>query len=357
MTGPILSSQDAAFSPEVLERIGVWLRREIEPAFDNGILERLTGGQSNPTFRIRSPVGSYVIRTKPFGVLLPKAHMIEREFRVMGALLPTDVPVPRVRRLCEDVRVIGVPFFVMDFVEGRIFWDARLPELASEERTQLFDAMGDVVAALHSIDPIEVGLEGFGRGAAFIERQVRTWTMQYRAAETARIPAMDALAAWLPRNLPSEQPARIFHGDLRLDNMIFHPTETRIVALLDWELSTLGDPLADFAYHMIIWRISPQLFRGLLGAPLAELGIPDESDYLDRYRRKVGRHTLPHWNFYSAFGLFRLAAILQGIKQRALQGNASATNAHEIGDKARQVAEIGWEAAQGHGPPKVPREC
>jgi aminoglycoside phosphotransferase (APT) family kinase protein len=346
MIGPFLHSPEAVFSPDALQRLAMWLKREIDPDFSQGIVERFSGGQSNPAFRIRTSSANYVIRTKPFGILLPKAHLIEREFRVMDALFASDVPVPRARRLCADAGVIGVPFFVMDFVEGRIFWDARLPELVTQDRAKLFDAMVDMVAALHSIDPIEVGLEDFGRSAAFLERQIGTWTTQYRAAETVQIPEMDALAMWLPRNLPSEQRARIFHGDLRLDNMIFHSTETRVVALLDWELSTLGDPLADLAYHTIIWRMSPELFRGLLGAPLEELGIPGEGEYLKRYCLKVGRDTLPNWNFYSAFALFRLAAILQGVKKRAIQGNASSPNAHQVGDKARYVAEIGWGAAE-----------
>ncbi|MXO60635.1 phosphotransferase [Altererythrobacter salegens] len=310
-------------------------------------MEKFGFGQSNPTYRVRSEAGDFVLRRKPFGELLPKAHAIEREFQVLHALAQSDVPVPRVHALCEDPQVLGAAFYVMDFVDGRIFYDQRLPGLSAHQRAEIFDAMNVAVSSLHNVDPLSVGLDSFGRSDGFLERQVSLWTRQYRASEGARCEAMDELIAWLPENLPTPQTGRIFHGDLRLDNMIFHPTEPRVVAFLDWELSTLGDPLADFAYHAMVWRVGAELFRGFADLDRAAMGIPEESEYVQRYCKRTGRSGIPHWDFYLAFSLFRVAAILQGVWKRAQLGQASAEDAEVVGAKARPLAQIGARIALG----------
>lgn len=323
-----------------------WLNvRLTEPVRDLS-LEKFAGGQSNPTYRLRTDRGDLVLRRKPFGRLLPKAHMIEREVRVLDALRDRNVPVPRVLGLCEDFSVLGAPFFVMEMVEGRILWDPRLPGWEPADRARLFDAMNEAAANLHRVDPAAVGLGDFGRPEGFLTRQIALWTAQYRAAETTPIPAMDALIAWLPLHVPPTSGRAVFHGDLRLDNLVIHPTEPRVLAILDWELSTLGDPLADFAYNAMVWRIPPDLFRGLAGVDHAATGIPTEQAYCAAYARRTGRTELPHWRFYLAFALFRVAAILQGVARRARDGNASAADAADVGSRAAPLAEIGLEIAE-----------
>lgn len=326
-----------------------WLEAAVQGYRGPGMLAKFGFGQSNPTYRLDSPSGTYVLRRKPFGQLLPKAHAIEREYRVLSALEGSGVPAPVALALCEDPEVLGAPFYVMEHVAGRIFYDQTLPGMTPDERGQIFDGMNEAVAALHMVEPAAVGLSDFGRADGFVERQVATWTRQYRASEGERIEAMEALIDWLPANLPPRQPARIFHGDLRLDNMIFHPTEPRVIALLDWELSTIGDPIADFAYHAMVWRIPVALFRGLEGLDFAACGVPGEAAYVRRYCDRVGLAELPAWNFYLAFGLFRVAAILQGVWRRAVDGQASAADALEVGAKAGELAAIGWRIAQQHG--------
>ena len=324
-----------------------WLAANLEGYRGPGTLTKFGFGQSNPTFRLTSPSGDYVLRRKPFGVLLPKAHAIEREFKALKGLAKSDVPVPRVHVLCEDATVLGAAFFVREFVTGRSFYDQRLPEQAPTERAAIFDAMNDAVAKLHRVDPTAVGLSDYGRPEGFVARQVDIWTKQYRASEGVPIPAMENLIAWLPQNLPPQLPPAIFHGDLRIDNMIFHATEPRVVAVLDWELSTLGDPIADFAYNCMFWRIGADLFRGFGGLDLPALGIPTEADYVKRYCARTGLSQLPHFDFYLAFSLFRMAAILQGIWRRVQDGNASAADAADIGAKAAPLAAIGWDIARG----------
>jgi aminoglycoside phosphotransferase (APT) family kinase protein len=331
-------------APDALES---WLRGQVEGYRGPATLQKFSFGQSNPTFRLSAPSGEYVLRRKPMGPLLPKAHAIEREFRVLRGLAQTDVPVPRVYAFCDDPGPLGAPFFVMDFVPGRIFYDQRLPGMAPAQRREIFDGMNALVAKLHGIDPGSVGLHDYGRSEEFLARQVALWSRQYRASEGQPIAAMEALIQWLPRNLPPEQPTRIFHGDLRLDNMIFHPTEPRVVALLDWELSTLGDPVADFAYHAMVWRIPPDLFRGFANIDFPACGVPTEVEYIRSYCERTGRTGLPHWRFYLAFSFFRLAAILQGVWRRAQEGNASALDAAEIGARAAPLSQIGWEIATG----------
>ncbi|RYD92683.1 MAG: phosphotransferase family protein [Sphingomonadales bacterium] len=324
-----------------------WLEAHVEGYRGPGTLRKFGFGQSNPTFRLSTATADYVLRRKPLGPLLPKAHAIEREYKVMRGLAGSDVPVPRALALCEDVSLLGAAFYVMEFVDGRIFYDQRLPDMSAAERAALFDAMNDAVARLHRVDPAEVGLGDYGRSEGFVARQVELWTKQYRATEGQRIAAMEGLIDWLPRHIPPEQPGRIFHGDLRLDNMVFHPTEPRVIALLDWELSTLGDPLADFAYHAMVWRVGADLFRGFGDLDRAALGIPEEADYVARYCERVGRGAIPDWDFYLAFSLFRLAAILQGVWKRAQDGQASSSDAAEVGARARPLAEIGWRVASG----------
>lgn len=340
------AAADGAGLPGDPERLDRWLAERV-PGWRGPVrAERLRGGQSNPTYRLTGADGpALVLRRKPDGPLLSSAHAVEREHLVVAALGAAGFPVPRTHGLCEDPSVAGTPFFVMDFVEGRIFLDPRLPGLDPAERAALFDAMGETAARLHAVDPAAAGLSGFGRAGGYLERQVARWTRQYRASETAPIEAMDRLIAWLPPRIPPGDETAVVHGDLRMDNLVFHPTEPRVVAVLDWELSTLGHPLADFAYNAMAWRLEPELFRGLRGADLAALGIPSEEAYVEAYRRRTGRAEIPHWDFYMAFNMFRLAAILQGIARRVADGNAVGDDARETGAKARPVAEAGWRAA------------
>jgi aminoglycoside phosphotransferase (APT) family kinase protein len=307
-------------------------------------VERFAGGQSNPTYRLSAPGGRYVLRKKPEGELLPSAHAVDREHRVMTALRDTLVPVPLTHGYCADASLIGTPFFVMDCVEGRIFWDPALPELSRAERGALWDDVNRVVAALHRVDPAAVGLTDYGRPGNYFERQIARWTRQYRASETEPIEAMDRLIEWLPGHVPPGDETTIVHGDLRLDNMIVHPSEPRVVALLDWELSTLGHPLADLLYHVMTWRLSADQFRGMAGQHFAALGIPSEADYVAAYCARVGRPPIERaaWEFHLAFSMFRLAAILQGIAKRAEDGTAASAEAVATGRKARPIAEAAW---------------
>jgi aminoglycoside phosphotransferase (APT) family kinase protein len=316
------------------------------PGFAGPItLTRFAGGQSNPTFRLSTPAHEYVLRRKPGGVLLPTAHAVEREYRVMQALAKTDVPVPRMWCLCEDVAVIGSAFYVMDYVEGRIFWEPTLLDLDKAERGQIYAEMNRVIRTLHSVDWQELGLEDFGKPNDYFSRQIARWTKQYRASETKKIEAMEQLMAWLPNNIPANDATSIIHGDFRLDNMIFHPTEPRVLAVLDWELSTLGHPLADFAYHCSAWLVPAGSKRGIAGYDFVSAGIPTMADYVADYRA-----AMPHlqfserdWQFALAFSFFRIAAILQGVMARALQGNASSAEAAQTGEKAALYAELGWQ--------------
>jgi aminoglycoside phosphotransferase (APT) family kinase protein len=339
---------DADVEPSLLnDRLGRWLSQNAHGLGPLISSRKFSGGQSNPTFLLECQAGRAVLRRRPMGPLLPKAHMIEREFKIMSALRDSGVPVPAMLAYCDDTRVIGSAFYLMEFVDGRIFWDPALPDLEKPERTQLYDSMNRTVAALHSLDPSTLDLQSFGRPEGFMVRQVKLWSDQYRAAETHSIPSMNALMAWLPQHTPTDQaPARLFHGDLRLDNMIVHPTEPRVVAVLDWELSTVGDPNADFAYHMITWRIPPDLFRGLAGRDLQGLGVPSEAEYRAAYVARTRVSSEGSWSFSLAYGLFRLAAILQGVAKRAQDGNASAADAAAIGAKAGPLADIGWQIAQ-----------
>jgi aminoglycoside phosphotransferase (APT) family kinase protein len=329
-------------------RLDAWLRDHVEGFRGPITAERFAGGQSNPSYRLDAGSGQYVLRRKPSGPLLPSAHAVEREFRVMRALADTPVPVPRVHALCEDDSVIGSAFYVMEFLDGRIFWDQRLPEIADpSERGAVFDSMNAVIAALHGLDYTALGLGDFGRPGNYMGRQIARWSRQYRASETEPIAAMDRLIEWLPLHMPAESAPAIVHGDYRMDNLVFHKTEPVVIGVLDWELSTIGDPLADFAYHALTWRVTPELFRGLAGIDFAAAGIPDEAAYVDAYCRRTGREAIPAWDFYMVYSLFRIAAILQGIAKRAVEGTAASAEAAAIGRTARPLAEQAWSLAQG----------
>ena len=308
-------------------------------------IEQFKGGQSNPTYKIND---KYVLRRKPPGKLLPSAHAVDREYRVIKALHATGFPVAKPHVLCEDDSVIGTAFYVMDFVEGRVLWDQALPGMSKRERGEIWDALNRVMAQLHCIDYRSVGLEDFGKPGNYIERQITRWTKQYQASETERIEAMDSLIAWLPKNIPPSAATTVVHGDYRLDNTIFHPTEPRVLAVLDWELSTLGDPLADFAYHCMSWHIPPGQFRGIGGLDLASLGIPSEAEYVRKYCERTGRGGIEqsHWDFYLAYNLFRIAAILQGIMKRVVDGTAASAHARDAGKRARPMAELGWQQVE-----------
>lgn len=311
-------------------------------------IEKFPGGQSNPTYRLTAASGEYVLRRKPFGKLLRSAHAVDREFRVMRALAGTDVPVPRVFHLCEDEDVIGAVFFVMDFVRARHFWDPALPELDNAGRTAIFDEMNRVLATLHSVDVEAVGLTDFGHPGNYFERQVARWTKQYRASETETIAAMDALIDWLPANRPPDDgQVSLIHGDYRLDNMLFAVDADRAVAVLDWELSTLGHPLADLAYQCMQLRMpGDAIVKGLAGVDRKSLGIPSEKEYIGRYCERTGFGAIDNWSFYLAFCFFRLAAILQGVKKRALDGNASSPQALEYGNFVEPLAGMGRDVIE-----------
>ncbi len=331
------------FDTAALER---YMRANVDGFGGSLTVEQFRGGQSNPTFLLSDGKSRYVLRRKPPGKLLPSAHAVDREFRVLKALHGTGVPVARPYALCEDESVIGTAFYIMEFMQGRVLWDPSLPGLEPAERAAVFDEMNRVIAALHRVDYQAVGLAEYGKPGNYLERQIARWTKQYRASETERIEAMENLIEWLPKNIPAGDETTIVHGDYRLDNVIFHPTEPRILAVLDWELSTLGHPLADFAYHCMTWRLTPAEFRGMQGFDFAALGIPSEEAYVARYCERTGRDGIPNWDFYMAFNMFRLAGILQGIMGRVVEGTASSQHAIESGKRARPMAEAGWRQVE-----------
>ncbi|MFT7404589.1 phosphotransferase [Zhongshania sp.] len=305
--------------------------------------EKFAGGQSNPTYLIAAASGKYVLRRKPPGELLKSAHAVDREFRVMQALATTEVPVPKMRVLCDDSSVIGSMFYVMDYLDGRIFWDAALPEQTPAERGAIYDAMNKVLADLHNVDVDKVGLSDYGKPGNYFERQIGRWTKQYRASETETLPAMEELIVWLNDNLPADDGlVCINHGDFRLDNMMFSHHGSEVLALLDWELSTLGHPYADLAYQCMQLRIpSGAAIPGLGGADRGALGIPTEQAYVRQYCERRGIAGIDNWVFYLAFAFFRLSAILQGVYKRALDGNASSQKALDYGGLAAPLAELG----------------
>ncbi len=330
------------------QRLSAWMQAHIA-GFSGPIeVQQFAGGQSNPTFLVQSPARRYVLRRKPPGKLLPSAHAVDREFRVLAALEGTPVPVAHVHALCEDPDVIGSAFYVMDYVEGRIFWDALLPEVAAPQRRAVYSEMVRVLAALHSVDYTQVGLGDYGKPGHYVERQVSRWTQQYRASETEKLESMERLIEWLPKHIPDDEQTSIVHGDFRLDNTIFHPTEPRILAVLDWELSTLGHPLVDFAYYCLRFHLPVAEFRGLGGVDPESHSLPTEAEAVAQYCRLRGIAPVPakDWAYYQAFCMFRLAGILQGVLARALQGNASSATALQAGRRARPLAELGWKRVQ-----------
>jgi aminoglycoside phosphotransferase (APT) family kinase protein len=342
--------------------LSAWLETNLEGFRGPLTVEMFKGGQSNPTYKLSTPQRSYVMRSKPGPVakLLPSAHAVEREFAVMRGLAGTDVPVPHMFCLCEDESIIGRAFYVMEFMQGRVLWDQSLPDMSNAQRGEIYDEMNRVIAALHTVKFADRGLAGYGKPGNYFERQIGRWTKQYKASTDGAgpmsqpIPQMEKLVEWLPAHIPAagrdEGKVSIVHGDYRLDNLMFHPTEPRVIAVLDWELSTLGHPLADFSYHCMAWHIPHQMSRGIGGVDLAALGIPGEDEYMRRYCDRTGLATVAElkadWNFYLAYNMFRIAAILQGIAKRVEAGTASSAHSVASGAGARPMAELAWTFAQ-----------
>jgi aminoglycoside phosphotransferase (APT) family kinase protein len=333
-----------------------WLDQNL-PGFEGPMtVEMFKGGQSNPTYKLITPTKSYVVRAKPGPVakLLPSAHAIEREFRVMQGLRKTDVPVPQMLCLCEDESVICRAFYVMEFMQGRVLWDQSLPGLLPSDRSAIYDEMNRVIAALHTVSFAEVGLGNYGKPGNYFDRQIGRWSKQYLASVTQPIAEMDQLMEWLPKNIPDmardESMVSIVHGDYRLDNLMFASHQSKVVAVLDWELSTLGHPLADFSYHCMAWHIPPGAFRGIGGLNLSELGIPSEDEYIRMYCDRTGlaspQQLQADWNFYMAYNMFRIAAILQGIAKRVETGTASSAQAVSSAAGARPLAQLAWSFAR-----------
>lgn len=329
------------------DRLTTYLAAQV-PGFSGPVTARkFSDGQSNPTFLLATPNERYVLRRKPPGQLLKSAHAVDREFRVLSALADSDVPVPWVFHLCEDDSVIGSAFYVMEYLDGRVFWDPALPDMTPQERGAVYDQMNRVLAAIHSVDLQAAGLEDYGRPGNYFERQVSRWSQQYEASQTEKLPAMDALMKWLPENLPPDDGrVSLIHGDYRIDNLMFARDRLEVIAVFDWELSTLGHPLADLAYQVMQrymgrdWQI-----KGLAGLDCEALGIPSEQQYIEAYCRRMGIDAIEHWPFYLAFSFFRFAAICQGVKHRALQGNASSKDAAGVGAMAAPLSELGWQVA------------
>jgi len=355
-TKPVAASH--AFDTAALQ---AHLEREL-PGFRGPLLvEQFKGGQSNPTYKLLTPQRAYVMRSKPgpAAKLLPSAHAVDREFRVMQALAGSGVPVAQMHLLCTDESVIGRAFYVMEFMDGRVLWDQALPGMTPSQRGAIYDEMNRVIAALHSVDVNAVGLADYGKPGNYFERQIGRWSKQYLASITEPIAEMDRLIDWLPAHIPpgarDETQVRVVHGDFRLDNLVFHKTEPRVIAVLDWELSTLGHPLADFSYHCMAWHIEPGTFRGIGGLDHATLGIPSERDYVRRYCERVGQATgraldadtvMTDWNFYLAYNLFRLASITQGIAKRVVDGTAASAQARATGAATPALARMAWRFAQ-----------
>jgi aminoglycoside phosphotransferase (APT) family kinase protein len=330
-------------------RLENYLRERVREFSRPLTVEQFKGGQSNPTYRLVTPARNYVLRRKPPGKLLPSAHAVDREFRVISALHAQGFPVAAPILLCEDADVIGTAFYVMSCVEGRVIWEPDMPGSSPGGRMATYDAMNATLARLHSFDPQAIGLADFGRGENYVARQVDRWSKQYRASETEKIEPMERLIEWLPQHLPPQGPVRLVHGDYRLDNLILAPDAPEIVAVLDWELSTLGDPLADFSYHLMQWHM-PRSEVGadtgsLVGCDLATLGIPSFDDYIEAYVARTGLDPRPHLTFYLAYNFFRFAAIVQGIVGRVRDGTATSAHAAARAQMVRPLAEKAWEFA------------
>jgi aminoglycoside phosphotransferase (APT) family kinase protein len=338
--GPVRAAH--RFDEAALERYLAAHMAGFAPPFS---VQQFGGGQSNPTFLLTAGGKRYVLRKKPPGKLLKSAHQVDREFRIMKALAQTDVPVPRMHVLCEDESVIGTAFYVMDFLEGRIFRDPQLPGVAPKERAAIYDSMNDVLARLHKVDFAAVGLGDYGKPGNYFDRQVARWITQYRGAQTEEITEMEQLIDWMPRHIPADDSVSIAHGDYRLENSIFHPTEPRMIAVLDWELSTIGHPLADLAYNCMGYHVMNPRQGGLVGLDYGATGIPSERDYVAKYCARTGRGEISNWSFYLSFSVFRLASISQGVYKRGLDGNASSETAAQLGNSCRFLAEHAWRLA------------
>ncbi|HEX4914838.1 MAG TPA: phosphotransferase [Vicinamibacterales bacterium] len=324
------------------ERLEDYLAEHVEGFRGPVEVRQFEGGQSNPTFFLRTSDRDYVLRKKPPGQLLPSAHQVEREYRVMTALRDTGLPVPQTRWLCADDSIIGTPFFVMECVDGRVFRQPHLPGVSPNERAAMYQDMAEVLARLHTVDVASVGLSDYGKPGNYYARQIARWGQQYVAAKTGDIPSMDRLMEWLPANIPPGDETAIVHGDYRVENLIFHPTEPRVVAIVDWELSTLGHPLADLAYNCLTYHLPPEALGRADATDSDRRGIPSEAEYVAAYCRRTGRAGVPDWNFYLAFSMFRLASILQGVYARGLQGNAASSYALQRGAAARAIADRAW---------------
>jgi len=324
-----------------------WMEAHVQGFHGPVSVEQFKGGQSNPTFKLITPNGAYVLRRKPAGPLLRSAHAVDREYRVICALHREGFPVPRAHGLCTDDAVIGSWFFVMDFVDGKIFWDSSFPEVPRAERRAYFGAMNAVLGRLHGLNPDAIGLGDYGPAGSYLKRQIARWTKQYLSDEIAgRLPAIDHLVEWLPANIPPGEELAVVHGDFRSDNLIFDAHEPRVIAVLDWELSTLGHPLVDFCFHAMMYRVPVNLISGLCGVDLEASNIPTEQEYVDLYCRNTHRERIPHYEYYLAFNMFRLAAILHGIKARALRGTASSPHALEASRRLEELATLASEQAR-----------
>lgn len=332
-----------------LDRLTGWMEAEVGGFAGPLAYAKFAGGQSNPTYRLDTPGRAYVLRRKPFGPILPSAHAVEREYRVIAGLHPTGFPVPRPLGLCEDAGVIGAPFYVMELVEGRTIWDGAMADLSPPDRRAHYDAMVDTLAALHATDYAAAGLGDYGKPGNYFERQVARWTKQYRASETERMESVERLIEWLPRTLPEQTRTSIVHGDYRVDNMIFAAAEPRVVAVLDWELSTLGDPLADFSYFLMNWVTEPEGRSGVKGLTGPETGIPTMDEVVARYCAVTGRDGVPQLDWYFAYNLFRLTGIVQGIKRRIIDGTASSAKAEATAARVYGLADAAWGFAERAG--------
>ena len=327
-------------------RLGVWMAANVAGFGGSLTVTQFKGGQSNPTYKLTTPAQNYVLRRKPPGVLLKSAHAVDREYKVITALHAAGFPAPRTFGLCTDDSVIGTMFYVMDCVDGRVIWDATFPDVVRGERAAYFDAMNATIAQLHSFDPAAIGLGDFGKPGNYFARQIARWSKQYLDdGDAGRFDDMDRLVDWLPANIPAGEETSVVHGDYRCDNMIFHPTEPRVLAVLDWELSTLGHPLADFSYHLMMYRMPTTTSAGLLGLDLEALGIPSEADYIAAYCRRTGRDGIANLDFYIAYNMFRLTAIVHGIRGRVVRGTAASAHAKAMGETVMPLAALAWAQA------------
>ena len=344
-TGDIRTGQeiDAA-------RLHAWMTENVADYQGPLAIEQFKGGQSNPTYKLITPHQNYVLRRKPPGVLLPSAHAVDREYRVITALHGQGFPAPRTFGLCKDDSVIGTWFYIMDCVDGRVIWDATFPDVARDDRRAYFDAMNKTIADLHMIDIETAGLADFGKPGNYFARQIARWSRQYREdTDAGQLDAMDRLVEWLPANIPPGDETSVVHGDYRCDNMIFHPTEPRVLAVLDWELSTLGHPLADFSYHLMMYRMPPATTTGLIGNDLVALGIPSEAEYVEAYCRRTNRDGIANLDFYVAYNMFRLAGIIHGIRGRVVRGTAASAHARKSAEGVELLADLAWAQAQKVG--------